>query len=162
MLEMSNSREPDSGKSGSGWEERQGLTPDDSGQAPEEAQGIARAGSLASVAESPKQAREQASSHAISTPRTPSRFYFGRSSSLQEGSKAPTGSRGSQRGNIFGSWRRNGQYSAVADQVMIFSCSTTMIKHEQVVIKFWLCAQLQSELDTALARQGFCMWTQLA
>lgn len=130
---MSNSREPDGGAKGSsGWEERQGLVPHETLQAPQEAPS-----SLPRLSESPKKAEDPdaaadslAASHrrhslggamaASRAPRTP-RFSFGRSSSLQEGSEQAAGGRGPQGRSIFGGWRKKGGYSALEDQVLVVS-----------------------------------------
>ena len=127
---MSNTREPvNSAKSGSGWEDRQGLVPNEHLQAPEEAPG-----SLPRLSESPKKAGDPGAapdsltaSHrrhslggamtASRAPRTP-RFFFGRSSSLQEGAEQAESDRASQGRSMFGGWRRKGDYSALENQVL--------------------------------------------
>jgi len=129
VMEMSNSREPDNAKSGSGWEERQSLVPNGSTRLPEEAPA-----SLAHAFENlnSNQANEpDLASRSLtipcrnslggafrtpSTPRTPSRPFFGRCNSLQEGTEQPMSSRASLRQGIF-SWKK-GEYSALEDQVM--------------------------------------------
>ena len=139
VLEMSNSREPDgSVKGGSGWEDRQSLVPHDSPQSPDEA-----LGSLARVSESPKKAGEPDAAadsltashrrHSLGgatsmsrAPKTP-RFFFSRSSSLQEGSEPGTTGRASQGRSIFAGWRRKGEYSVLEDQVLTVS----LVRHLQ-------------------------------
>ena len=130
VLEMSNSREPDGGAKGSsGWEERQGLVPN------ETLQGASGApSSLPRLSESPRKAGDPdaaadslAASHrrhslggaaaAAGAPRAP-RFSFGRSRSLQEGSEHASSSRAPRGRTIFGGWRINGGYSALKDQVL--------------------------------------------
>ena len=142
VLEMSNTREPDGSiKGGSGWEDRQGLVPNDSQQSPEEAPG-----SLARVSESSKKSGEldaaadglTISSHrrhslggavsASRAPRTP-RFFFGRSSSLQEGSEPAASSRASQGRGIFGGWGRKGEYSVLENQVLAASSFASPAAH---------------------------------
>ena len=126
---MSNTREPDNGvKPGSGWEDRQGLVPNEHPQAPEEA-----LGSLPRLSESPKKAGDPDAAadsltashrrHSLGgamtssrAPRTP-RFFFGRSSSLQEGAEQAGSGGASQGKSMFGRWKRKGDYSALENQV---------------------------------------------
>ena len=116
VLEMTNNAEPDSTKTGNGWEDRQPLVPNGGGRSPGEAPG-----SLGRVASMADQAARPGRASASGTPRAPSRFVFGRSRSMQDEAEQPGSSRAGQQGGLLGRWRRSGQYSIAEDQVMIHS-----------------------------------------
>ena len=145
VMEMSNSREPDNAKSGSGWEERQSLVPNGSTRLPQEAPA-----SLAHDSEdlNSNQANEPdltprsltipcrnslgGAPTTSSMPRTPSRLFFGRCNSLQEGTEQPMSSRASLRQGIF-SWKK-GEYSALEDQVIAIPYNGWTARHSQEVL----------------------------
>ena len=112
VLEMTNNAEPDSAKTGNGWEDRQPLVPNGGGRLPGEAPG-----SLGRVASMADQAARPGRASTSGTPRAPSRFVFGRSRSMHDEVEQPGSSRTGQQGSLFGGWRKSGQYSTAEDQV---------------------------------------------
>ena len=112
VLEMTNSAEPESARTGNGWEDRQPLVPNGAGRLPGEA-----TGSLGRVASMPDQAARPGRVSTSGTPRAPSRFVFGRSRSMHDEAEQPGSSRSGQQGSLFGRWRKSGQYSIAEDQV---------------------------------------------
>ena len=97
VLEMTHNAEPDSAKTGNGWEDRQPLVPNGADRSPGEAPG-----SLGRVASMPDQAGRQGRASASGTPRAPSRFVFGRSRSMQDEAEQPRAA--AERVSREGSW----------------------------------------------------------